>query len=174
MTSQVRNLWCRSQNKMGPSSKLYVSSRQVAMTCVVQSLYSEFRPLMYVSTYMYVRTHMYTWPCMDTHTHTHVYSILERSIGCHTYIHDRSQSSAFSSHSWEKHNGDTNVTPLRCQVWSKGDGRGAERSSWGQTCFLCVEHQRTGSDVPRQTVQSSATRGFPGGLARNCKFPEMK
>ena len=59
MTSQVRNLWCRSQNKMGPSSK-YVSSRhivdlrqpQVAMkhrlhsvknTCVAQSL--EFRPL---------------------------------------------------------------------------------------------------------------------------------
>ena len=62
MTSQVRNLWCRSQNKMGPSSK-YVSSQhivdlrqpQVAMkhhlrsvknTCVAQSLYSEFRPLM--------------------------------------------------------------------------------------------------------------------------------
>ena len=61
MTSQVRNLWCRSQNKMGPSSK-YVSSQhivdlrqpQVAMkhhlrsaknTCVAQSLYSEFRPL---------------------------------------------------------------------------------------------------------------------------------
>ena len=61
MTSQVRNLWCRSQNKMGPSSK-YVSSQhivdlrqpQVAMkhhlrsvknTCVVQLLYSEFRPL---------------------------------------------------------------------------------------------------------------------------------
>ena len=61
MTSQVRNLWCQSQNKMGPSSK-YVSSQhivdlrqpQVAMkhhlrsvknTCVVQSLYSEFRPL---------------------------------------------------------------------------------------------------------------------------------
>ena len=61
MTSQVHNLWCRSQNKMGPSSK-YVSSRhivdlrqpQVAMkhhlrsvknTCVAQSLYSEFRPL---------------------------------------------------------------------------------------------------------------------------------
>ena len=61
MTSQVRNLWCRSQNKMGPSSK-YVSSRhivdlrqpQVAMkhhlrsvknTCVAQSLYSEFRAL---------------------------------------------------------------------------------------------------------------------------------
>ena len=59
MTSQVRNLWCRSQNKMGPSSK-YVSSQhivdlrqpQVAMkhhlrsvknTCVAQSLYSEFR-----------------------------------------------------------------------------------------------------------------------------------
>ena len=55
MTSQVRNLWCRSQNKMGPSSK-YVSSQhivdlrqpQVAMkhhlrsvknTCVAQSLY---------------------------------------------------------------------------------------------------------------------------------------
>ena len=64
MTSQVRNLWCRSQNKMGPSSK-YVSSRhivdlrqpQVAMkhhlrsvknTCVAQSLYSEFRPLLFV------------------------------------------------------------------------------------------------------------------------------
>ena len=63
MTSQVRNLWCRSQNKMGPSSK-YVSSQhivdlrqpQVAMkhhlrsvknTCVAQSLYSEFRPLTY-------------------------------------------------------------------------------------------------------------------------------
>ena len=61
MASQVRNLWCRSQNKMGPSSK-YVSSQhivdlrqpQVAMkhhlrsvknTCVAQSLYSEFRPL---------------------------------------------------------------------------------------------------------------------------------
>ena len=61
MTSQVRNLWCRSQNKMGPSSK-YISSQhivdlrqpQVAMkhhlrsaknTCVAQSLYSEFRPL---------------------------------------------------------------------------------------------------------------------------------
>ena len=61
MTSQVRNLWCRSQNKMGPSSK-YVSSQhivdlrqpQVAMkhhlrsvknTCVAQTLYSEFRPL---------------------------------------------------------------------------------------------------------------------------------
>ena len=61
MTSQVRNLWYRSQNKMGPSSK-YVSSQhivdlrqlQVAMkhhlrsvknTCVAQSLYSEFRPL---------------------------------------------------------------------------------------------------------------------------------
>ena len=61
MTSQVHNLWCRSQNKMGPSSK-YVSSQhivdlrqpQVAMkhhlpsvknTCVAQSLYSEFRPL---------------------------------------------------------------------------------------------------------------------------------
>ena len=61
MTSQVRNLWCRSQNKMGSSSK-YVSSQhivdlrqpQVAMkhhlrsvknTCVAQSLYSEFRPL---------------------------------------------------------------------------------------------------------------------------------
>ena len=61
MTSQVRNLWCRSQNKMGPSSK-YVSSQhivdlrqpQVAMkhhlrsvknTCVAQSQYSEFRPL---------------------------------------------------------------------------------------------------------------------------------
>ena len=61
MTSQVRNLWCRSQNKMGPSTK-YVSSQhivdlrqpQVAMkhhlrsvknTCVAQSLYSEFRPL---------------------------------------------------------------------------------------------------------------------------------
>ena len=61
MTSQVRNLWCRSQNKMGPSSK-YVDSQhivdlrqpQVAMkhhlrsvknTCVAQSLYSEFRPL---------------------------------------------------------------------------------------------------------------------------------
>ena len=61
MTSQVRNLWCRSQNKMGPSSK-HVSSQhivdlrqpQVAMkhhlrsvknTCVAQSLYSEFRPL---------------------------------------------------------------------------------------------------------------------------------
>ena len=59
MTSQVRNLWCRSQNKMGPSSK-YVSSQhivdlrqpQVAMkhhlrsvknTCVAQSLYSGFR-----------------------------------------------------------------------------------------------------------------------------------
>ena len=66
MTSQVRNLWCRSQNKMGPSSK-YVSSQhivdlqqpQVAMkhhlrsvknTCVAQSLYSEFRPL---KTYTY-------------------------------------------------------------------------------------------------------------------------
>ena len=61
MTSQVRNLWCRSQNKMGPSSK-YVSSlhivdlrqpqvamkhylRSVKNTCVAQSLYSEFRPL---------------------------------------------------------------------------------------------------------------------------------
>ena len=61
MTSQVCNLWCRSQNKMGPSSK-YISSQhivdlqqpQVAMkhhlrsvknTCVAQSLYSEFRPL---------------------------------------------------------------------------------------------------------------------------------
>ena len=61
MTPQVRNLWCRSQNKMGPSSK-YLSSQhivdlrqpQVAMkhhlhsvknTCVAQSLYSEFRPL---------------------------------------------------------------------------------------------------------------------------------
>ena len=61
MTFQVRNLWCRSQNKMGPSSK-YVCSQhivdlrqpQVAMkhhlrsmknTCVAQSLYSEFRPL---------------------------------------------------------------------------------------------------------------------------------
>ena len=61
MTTQVRNLWCRSQNKMGQSSK-YVSSQhivdlrqpQVAMkhhlrsvknTCVAQSLYSEFRPL---------------------------------------------------------------------------------------------------------------------------------
>ena len=64
MTSQVRNLWCRSQNKMGLSSK-YVSSQhivdlrqpQVAMkhhlrsvknTCVAQSLYSEFRPLQWV------------------------------------------------------------------------------------------------------------------------------
>ena len=28
MTSQVRNLWCRSQNKMGPSSK-YVSSQPI-------------------------------------------------------------------------------------------------------------------------------------------------
>ena len=28
MTSQVRNLWCRSQNKMGPSSK-YVSSQHI-------------------------------------------------------------------------------------------------------------------------------------------------
>ena len=28
MTSQVRNLWCRSQNKTGPSSK-YVSSRHI-------------------------------------------------------------------------------------------------------------------------------------------------
>ena len=63
MTFQVRNLWCRSQNKMGPSSK-YVCSQhivdlqqpQVAMkhhlrsvknTCVAQSLYSEFRPLIY-------------------------------------------------------------------------------------------------------------------------------
>ena len=60
MTSQVRNLWCRSQNKMGPSSK-YVSSQhivdlrqpQVAMkhhlrsvknTCVAQSLYTNFDP----------------------------------------------------------------------------------------------------------------------------------
>ena len=65
MTSQVRNLWCRSQNKMGPSSK-YVSSQhivdlrqpQVAMkhhlrsvknTCVAQSLYSQFRPLIEIS-----------------------------------------------------------------------------------------------------------------------------
>ena len=72
MTSQVRNLWCRSQNKMGPSSK-YVSSQhivdlrqpQVAMkhhlrsvknTCVAQSLYSEFRPLhmfQYFSVFLY-------------------------------------------------------------------------------------------------------------------------
>ena len=65
MTSQVRNLWCWSQNKMGPSSK-YVSSQhivdlrqpQVAMkhhlrsvknTCVAQSLYSEFRSLVYMA-----------------------------------------------------------------------------------------------------------------------------
>ena len=67
MTSQIRNLWCRSQNKMGPSSK-YVSSQhivdlrqpQVAMkhhlrsvknTCVAQSLYSEFRPLVYKASF---------------------------------------------------------------------------------------------------------------------------
>ena len=64
MTSQVRNLWCRSQNKMGPSSKYVDSQRivdlrqpQVAMkhhlrsvrnTCVAQSLYSEFRPLIMI------------------------------------------------------------------------------------------------------------------------------
>ena len=68
MTPQVRNLWCRSQNKMGPSSK-YLSSQhivdlrqpQVAMkhhlrsvknTCVAQSLYSEFRPLKLVKNIM--------------------------------------------------------------------------------------------------------------------------
>ena len=77
MTSQVRNLWCRSQNKMGPSSK-YVSSQhivdlrqpQVAMkhhlrsvenTCVAQSLYSEFRPLQVVSCMI-----RYTLPNLST------------------------------------------------------------------------------------------------------------
>ena len=74
MTSQVRNLWCRSQNKMGPSSK-YVSSQhivdlrqpQVAMThhlrsvkntCVAQSLYSEFRPLFILA---YSQCHRLRW-----------------------------------------------------------------------------------------------------------------
>ena len=37
MTSQVRNLWCRSQNKMGPSSK-FVSSQHI-FCFVLKSLF---------------------------------------------------------------------------------------------------------------------------------------
>ena len=88
MTSQVRNLWCRSQNKMGPSSK-YVSSQhlvdlrqpQVAMkhhlrsvknTCVAQSLYSEFRPLN-----------------MDILSERHLHRILKQQGLFHTQKNDR-------------------------------------------------------------------------------------
>ena len=35
MTSQVRNLWCRSQNKMGPSSKYVLAA---ATSCYETSL----------------------------------------------------------------------------------------------------------------------------------------
>ena len=88
MTSQVRNLWCRSQNKMGPSSKyMYVSSQhivdlrqpQVAMkhhlrsvknTCVAQSLYSEFRPLK-VFDYLVTQTRLDIPRPLITQSHRH-------------------------------------------------------------------------------------------------------